>query len=93
MRHLGKRAVINTGCWLKRLDNVPTRVGFLPQIYVPFFSLNYFVISEIDGQIAIDYHKIHKDQPKDLSLLQRLLVSRKRGKAQDPIPARTLLGV
>ena len=93
VRHLGQRAVINTGCWLKRLDNVPTRVGFLPQIYVPFYSLNYFMISELDGQIAIDYHKIHKDQPKDLSLLQRLLVSKKRGKAQDPIPARTLLEV
>jgi hypothetical protein len=30
------------------------------------------MISEIDGKIAIDYHKIHKDQPKDLSLLPRL---------------------
>jgi len=28
-----------------------------------------------------------------LSLLQRLLVSKKRGKAQDPIPERTLLEV
>jgi hypothetical protein len=70
-----------------------TSVGFLPQLYVPFFSLNYFMISETDGKIAIDYHKIHKDQPKDLSLLQRLLVSKKRGKAQDPIPERTLLEV
>jgi hypothetical protein len=51
------------------------------------------MISEIDGKIAIDYHKIHKDQPKDSSLLQRLLVSKKRGKAQDPIPERTLLEV
>jgi UDP-2,3-diacylglucosamine pyrophosphatase LpxH len=93
VRHLGQRAVVNTGCWLKRLDNVPTRFGFLPQIYVPFYSLNYFMISDIHGQIAIDYHQIHKDQPKDLSLLQRLLVSKKRGKAQDPIPERTLLEV
>jgi hypothetical protein len=36
--------------------------------------LNYFRISEVDGKIAIDYHKIHKDQPQDMSLLQRLLV-------------------
>ncbi|MFZ5447288.1 MAG: metallophosphoesterase [Thermodesulfobacteriota bacterium] len=93
VRQFGGRAVINTGCWLKRLDNVSTRVGFLPQIYVPFFSLNYFKISEIDGKIAIDYHKIHKDPPQDLSLLQRLLVFRKRSKAQAPIPERTLLEV
>jgi len=51
------------------------------------------MISEIDGRIAIDYHPIQKDQPKDLSLLQRLLVSKKRGKAQDPIQERTLLEV
>ena len=51
------------------------------------------MISETDGKIAIDYHKILKDQPKNLSLLQRLLVSKKRGKAQDPIPERTLLEV
>jgi UDP-2,3-diacylglucosamine pyrophosphatase LpxH len=91
VRQLGKRAVVNTGCWLKRLDNVSPRVGFLPQIYVPFFSLNYFKISELDGKLAIDYHKIDKDPPKDMSLLQRLLVYRKRSKAQDPIPERTLI--
>jgi hypothetical protein len=51
------------------------------------------MIGEIDGKIAIDYHKIHKDQLKDLSLLQRRLVSKKRGKAQDPIQERTLLEV
>jgi hypothetical protein len=93
VRQLGKRAVINTGCWLKRLDNVSPRVGFLPQIYVPFFSLSYFKISEVDGKLAIDYHKIDKDPPKDMSLLQRLLVYRKHIKAQDPIPERTLLEV
>jgi hypothetical protein len=29
------------------------------------------MISKTDGKIAIDYHKIHKDQPNDLSLLVR----------------------
>ena len=28
-----------------------------------------FMIGEIDGTIAIDYHKIHKDQPKDFEPL------------------------
>ena len=68
-----------------------TRFGFLPNIYVPFFCLNYFKISETGGQIAIDYQIIHKDQRRDLSLLQRLLVSRKRRQTPDPIPERTLL--
>ena len=57
LRHMGQRVVINTGTWLKRLDHVTPRVGFLPGIYVPFFCLNYFRISATDGQIAIDYRE------------------------------------
>jgi UDP-2,3-diacylglucosamine pyrophosphatase LpxH len=91
LRHIGQRVVINTGTWLKRLDHVTPRVGFLPGIYVPFFCLNYFKISEADGKIAIDYHQIDKEPPPDLDLLQRLLVYKKRNKVQDPIPERTLL--
>ena len=63
---------------------MPTRFGFLPDIYVPFFSLNYFRISAADGKIVIDYHQIHKDPPPDLDLLQRLLVSRKRRRNRTP---------
>jgi hypothetical protein len=66
-------------------------IGFLPNIYVPFFCLHYFRISETGGLVAIDYHQIPKDPPPDLTLLQRLLVFRKRGKTQDPIPESTLL--
>jgi UDP-2,3-diacylglucosamine pyrophosphatase LpxH len=91
LRRLGHRAVINTGTWLKRLQDVPTRFGFLPEVYVPFFCLNYFKISEADGKIAIDYHRIDKNPPQDLSLLQRLLVPTRLDKTQDPIPERTLL--
>lgn len=42
------------------------------------------MISKIDGKIAIDYHTIHQDQPKDLSLLQRLLVSKKTRQGAGP---------
>jgi UDP-2,3-diacylglucosamine pyrophosphatase LpxH len=91
LRHLGPRVVINTGTWLKRLDDVKPRVGFLPAIYVPFFCLNYFRISEADGRIAIDYEQLPKEPPPDLTLLQRLLVSRKRRPEEDPIPERTWL--
>ena len=91
LRRFGNRVVINTGTWLKRLEDVPTRFGFLPEIYIPFFCLNYFRISEAEGKIAIDYRQIDKDPPQDLGLLQRLLVSTKRKKTSDPIPERTLL--
>ena len=91
LRQLGNRAVINTGTWLKRLDNVQTRIGFLPEIYVPFFCLNYFKISAANGKISIDYHTIGKDPPPDLSLLERLLIFKKRRRTPDPIPKRTML--
>jgi hypothetical protein len=93
LRQFGNRVVINTGTWLKRLDDVPIRFRFLPNIYVPFFCLNYFKISETGGKIAIDYHKIDKAPPQDLTLLQRLLVFRKRRQTTEPIPERTLLEV
>jgi UDP-2,3-diacylglucosamine pyrophosphatase LpxH len=91
LRRLGQRAVINTGTWLKQLHDVQPRVGFLPEIYVPFYCLNYFKISKVDGKVAIDYHKIDKEQPQELNLLQRLLVFKKHTKAQEPIPERTFL--
>ena len=91
LRQFGHRAVINTGTWLKRLDDVPTRFGFLPEIYVPFFCLNYFRISETDGKIAIDYHKIDKAPPPDLDPRAASAGFRKRRRTHDPIPERTLL--
>ncbi len=91
LRHIGPRVVINTGTWLKRLDDVRTRFGFLPNIYIPFFCLNYFRISETDGNITIDYKTIDKAPPKDLSLLQRLLIFRRRRRKSAPIPGRTVL--
>ncbi|MBM4288228.1 MAG: phosphoesterase [Deltaproteobacteria bacterium] len=90
LRQLGQRAVINTGTWLKRLDDVPPRFGFLPKIYLPFFCLNYFRISEAEGRIAIDYRKIPKAPPQDLTFLQRWLVSKKRRKP-DAVPENILL--
>lgn len=91
LRQFGRRAVINTGTWLKRLDDVPPRLGFLPKIYVPFFCLNYFKITEIDGRIVIDYQRIDKAPPQDLSLPQRLLLPRKHRKVEAEIPERMFL--
>jgi hypothetical protein len=91
VRQFGNRAVINTGTWLKRLDNVKPRFRFFPKIYVPFFCLNYFKISETDGKIAIDYYKIDKDPPPDLTFLQRLLLFKRTSRPQEPIPERTWL--
>lgn len=93
LRRFGRRLVINTGTWLKRFEETPTRFGFLPRIFVPVFCLNYFRISEAEGKIAIDYSTIDKAPPKDLDLLQRLLISRKGRQRPDPIPERTWLEV
>ncbi len=93
VRQFDRRAVINTGTWLKRLEPVAPRLGFLPHIYVPFFCLNYFKVSEVEDRIAIDYHKIPKDPPRDLSLLQRVLVFKKPSQVQASFPERTFLEI
>ena len=85
--------VINTGSWLKRLKRVPIRFGYLPDIYVPSYFLDYVKISEADGKIVIECRQVDKDQPQELNLLQRLLMSRKPRHIQDPIPERTLIEV
>ena len=93
LRRLGNRVVLNTGTWLKRLVRVPLRFGYLPDIYVPFYFLDYFKLSDADGSIAIDFQRVDKAQPQELDLLQRLLISRKRRETEDPIPERTILDV
>jgi UDP-2,3-diacylglucosamine pyrophosphatase LpxH len=93
LRRLGNRVVLNTGTWLKRLVRVPLRFGYLPDIYVPSYSLDYFKLSEADGKIAIDFQSVYKAQPQELDLLQRLLVSKKRRQMEEPIPDRTVLEV
>ncbi len=91
LRQIGSRVVINTGTWLKRLDDVQTRFGFLPDIYIPFFCLNYFRISDTDGKITIEYRTIDKAPPKDLTILQRLLLIGRRRRISEPIPEHTVL--
>jgi UDP-2,3-diacylglucosamine pyrophosphatase LpxH len=92
LKRVGERVVINTGTWLKKLERVPARSRLLPSVYRPSFRLNYFKLSEDEGRIAIDYERIRKAAPRELSLLQRL-VSRKPGRdALEDIPKRTVIG-
>ena len=85
----GKRAVINTGTWLKILEHVPSRFKWLPDIYWPSFRLNYFCIGEDAGRIVIRYRRIEKEAPQELSLLQRIAAVRRKQPAS--IPEETVL--
>ncbi len=87
----GDRFVINTGTWLKRFERVSPRFGLLPAIYVPHYNLNYFKVKTEGGNIVIEYHKIDKSASSDLSLVERIMVSRKRRKKTVAIPSKTLV--
>ncbi|WP_227375281.1 metallophosphoesterase [Haladaptatus halobius] len=89
LSRVGKRVIINTGTWLKRLHRTPTWIGVLPPVYYPSFRLNYFRISEEAGNVVVEYETIEKDAPRELSLLERL-VSR-RPKPDPGIPERTVI--
>ncbi len=93
LRREGEQVVINTGTWLKKFERIAPRFGFLPAIYVPSFCLNYFKLGTNDGNIEIEYHKINKSAPEDLTFVQRMLVSRKHRKKMTEIAKSTVLKV
>jgi len=93
VRRIGERAVLNTGTWIKQFTLKSPRFGLVPRIYVPTYCLNYFRIREESGKITIDYRKIEKAPPRELTLFQRMIVSRKRGEATEEVPGRTVLDV
>ncbi|KAB1190790.1 phosphoesterase [Haloferax sp. MBLA0078] len=84
------RAVVNTGTWLKRLHRRSVVFGLLPLVFYSSFRLNYFVITADDDAVAIEYHRIEKENPNDLTLLERLLT--RKPKLEDSIPERTAVG-
>ncbi len=77
---------------MKRLERVPARFRLLPSVYHPSFRLNYFRIGEDEGRIAIDYERIHKAAPRELSLLQRLVSRKPQPDALEDIPKKTVIG-
>ena len=91
LKRVGERVVINTGTWLKKLERVPARSRLLPSVYRPSFRLNYFRIGEDEGKITIDYQRIQKAAPRDLSLLQRLVAKKPQRDALQDIPERTII--
>ncbi len=92
LKEVDGRVVINTGTWLKLPKKVPVLFGYLPPVYHPVFRLNYFKITEEDGQVAIRYEHIEKNPPSEITWSQRLLTLTKRPDEGAPIPERTVVG-
>jgi UDP-2,3-diacylglucosamine pyrophosphatase LpxH len=91
IQQIENRYVIDTGTWLKQFERIVPRFGLLPAIYVPTFCLNYFHLTEDDGKIVIEYHKIDKIPPSELTLIQRLMVSRKNRNIKIDLPKKTIV--
>ena len=91
IQRVGERYVINTGTWLKQFERISPRFGFLPAIYVPVFCLNYFRLKAEEDNIVIEYLKVDKSTSSDLTLVQRMMVSRKRIKKIALIPKKTMI--
>lgn len=88
------RLVVNTGTWLKRYTRTPVLLGLLPPVYYPSFQLNYFRVSadpeNEPGGVLFEYETVEKDAPRELTLLQRLLVRKPKQRVE--IPTRTVVG-
>ena len=83
------RVVVNTGTWLKRLHRQSVVLGLLPWVFYPSFRLNYVRITEEDGAVVVDYRVIRKENPKDLTVLERILTRNPR--LDESIPERTVV--
>ena len=92
LTHVDDRVVVNTGTWLKRLHRKSVRFGPLPPVFYPSYRLNYFKVEDAgeEGDVAVEYHVVEKPNPKELTLLERLLT--RRPKLEESIPERTIVG-
>ena len=91
LRRVGKRAVLNTGTWIKRFEPARVRFGLLPRVYVPSYRLSCFRVFAEKKDVVIEYHEIAKTPAQELTWLQRALVARRSLKPPEPIPERTVL--
>jgi hypothetical protein len=93
LKRLGSagQVVLNTGTWLKLLRRVPARFGLVPAVYKPTYRLSYFRILQENNQLVIYYIEIPKQPERELTWLQHLLTWGKKGKKQEPIPAKTAI--
>lgn len=87
------RVIINMGTWLKILDRVPVRFGYLPAVYCPRFRLGYFHICAEQSEIVIRYTEIDKVPARELDMLQRFVTLGRRRTAPRPIPEITRIDV
>jgi hypothetical protein len=92
LRKVGSRYVINTGTWLKRLERVRAHARLLPDVYVPTYRLNYFVISGKGNDLRIGYHMVPKKPASELTLLQRVMILGRYPHDKVPVPKETLVG-
>ncbi|MDD5556121.1 MAG: metallophosphoesterase [bacterium] len=91
LRHVKGGTVVNTGTWLKRLERVRARFLLMPPIYVPSYNLNYFTAEPHGDGIRLRYRVIPKDPPRDLTLLERLVILGRARPAAPEIPEETIL--
>ncbi|RIA47684.1 calcineurin-like phosphoesterase family protein [Dichotomicrobium thermohalophilum] len=91
VRKIGDRAVINTGTWIKQFQPVKVRFGILPRIYVPRYCLSSFRISAQGKQIVVAYREVKKAPGRELTWLQRMLMSRRVSSLMEPVPEHTIL--
>jgi len=87
------RVIINMGTWLKILDRVPVRFGYLPAVYYPTFRLNYFHVGAEHSSIVIRYVEIAKTPERELGFLQRFVTLGRRLPVPPEIPETTTIDV
>ncbi|MBN9020912.1 MAG: hypothetical protein J0H08_02190, partial [Rhizobiales bacterium] len=86
------RVIANLGTWLKILQRVPVRFGYLPAVYYPSFRLNYFRIHADERGVVVSYVEHAKTPEPELTVLQRLFTLGRKIPPPPAIPATSVIG-
>ncbi len=92
VKRMGRRVIINTGAWTKKLRKIPSRFLLLPAVYYPSFQLGYFKVYEQRGKIAVEHKSIYKKIDPELTLVQRFVILGRRKEDKRKIPRKILVG-
>jgi len=90
LTEVGERVVLNTGTWLKRLRRVDPVLGVVPAVFYSSYRLNYFRLSPADdGGVLVEYEVLDKPDPREETLLERLVT--RAPAREERIPSRTVV--
>lgn len=91
LKKMGQKYIMNTGTWLERQQRIKSFLWPLPSIFYPTYDLNYFLITSDNSKTVIEYRRINKKVTRNLTMIQRFLISIRKKPGPVDIPEKTVV--